>query len=156
MKYDIKEYRQLFDKWVEFGGRIGRKSVRALDAEKVAYVLGHWDVLTAEEKRKIWEEDEEAQTRLGEGKTEGRNGQRGKLEAEVEGGKPAPDDDQVVVSRRKTSIDRPLTKASKVERSGKRKLTETAARKREEPAKDGQGVRSDGKGTRQSKRLKKG
>lgn len=41
LKYDIKEYERLFEAWIRFKERIGG-GVRAVDVEKVAWLVGHW------------------------------------------------------------------------------------------------------------------
>lgn len=41
LKYDIKEYERLFEAWTEFKERMGG-GVRAVDVERVAWVVGHW------------------------------------------------------------------------------------------------------------------
>lgn len=56
LKYDAKEYRRLYEAWVEFRRRAIQDKeeggVRAVDVEKAAFVLGHWEFLDGDERRR--------------------------------------------------------------------------------------------------------
>ncbi len=57
LKYDVKEYERLYGAWVDFRWRFGlrekAKEVRAVDVEKVAFVVGHWDLLSEQERESV-------------------------------------------------------------------------------------------------------
>lgn len=75
LKYDVKEYRCLFEAWLEFRHSSlsrGLRDVKAVDLEKVAYVLGHWDGLTPADKKKVFLEEAEVSKCMGESKEEAR------------------------------------------------------------------------------------
>lgn len=58
MKYDLKEYERLFEAWVEFRESLvlrdstGKEmGVKAVDVEKVGFVVGNWGMLREEEEK---------------------------------------------------------------------------------------------------------
>ena len=56
LKYDTKEYQRLYEAWVEYREGLdlrGFKKVKAVEVEKVAFVVGCWDLLDEEEKRLV-------------------------------------------------------------------------------------------------------
>lgn len=60
LKYDLKEYQRLYEAWVDFReglGLRGVKEVKAVEIEKVAFVIGCWHLLDKEEKRLVSMED---------------------------------------------------------------------------------------------------
>ena len=81
LKYDMKEYRQLSE---QVGRLRDRLHVRADEVEKVAYVIGHLDVLPAEEKEE--ELDAAVQKKCTFG-TRGQDGVDGAAKAENLGAK---------------------------------------------------------------------
>lgn len=73
LKYDVKEYRCLFEAWLEFWHSSlsrGLRDVKAVDVEKAAYVLGHWDGLAPADKKKVFLEEAEISKGMGESKEE--------------------------------------------------------------------------------------
>ena len=79
LKYTLKEYEGLYDVVAAFGKRFVCKAV---EVEKVAFVLGHWGMLGEEERKELEGEKVEGGEKEVEGKTEdeiqARNGRVGK------------------------------------------------------------------------------
>ncbi|ERF71142.1 hypothetical protein EPUS_05971 [Endocarpon pusillum Z07020] len=56
LKYDMKEYQRLYEAWADFReglGLRGYRKVKAVEVEKVAFVVGWWHLLDEEEKRLV-------------------------------------------------------------------------------------------------------
>ncbi len=56
LKYDLIEYQRLYEAWVGFRDRFGLSGlteVKAVEVEKVAFVIGCWNLLDEEERRLV-------------------------------------------------------------------------------------------------------
>lgn len=53
MKYNIKEYKELFEAVAAFRQRLAKEEVSADEVEKVGFVVGHLDVLEAGEEDEL-------------------------------------------------------------------------------------------------------
>jgi hypothetical protein len=108
----VKEYQALFAAWVGFRGRI--KTVNAVEVEKVAFVIGHWELLGGEEREMVLafgqEGGEKAEKNIVEHREEDFGEKSGKAD-ESEGagaaamsGELAQSTDAVKAARKRTAV----------------------------------------------------
>jgi hypothetical protein len=153
LKYDLKEYQQLFDKWVEFRETPKREGFKAVDVEKAAYVIGHWDALPAEDKKKV-----------SAGKIDGVKEESGgnqvhavkeaiKVDVEEQNDEPAEGDDLEAVGDIMAAGGQPTEGTSTLEMAMKRKRVASPCQ-RANGVKKKKPVTSEESGTRRSNRLK--
>jgi hypothetical protein len=145
LKYDMKEYQRLFAAWVDFRATLvskGVKEVRAVDVEKVAFVLGHWHLLGLAERERVVGAAEAADEApcIEEGKKEG---------AAEKDGVVGDTEDMGIVEKKDE-----VHQGRRVEKVGK-KVPTPHGKRNKAAEKERQNVEDDPSVVRRSKRLKR-
>jgi hypothetical protein len=144
LKYDVKEYKELWEEWVRLharmaqeGGKSGSGIVFAHGLEKVAFVCEHWDVVGEAEKMVGMDtvSDGENEDREEEGLTTAKNGA-----------------DQEATEETGVSTAKETAERDDIETSGKQSKGKVVDRTRKAP-KDK--TRGEDEGQRRSKRARK-
>ncbi len=160
LKYDLKEYQRLYEAWIEFRAGLGLrgvKEVKAVEVEKVAFVIGCWDLLDEEEKRllstgegghEVQDKDEEHDEAFEDGShhVQGTNGMR----RDERIGEKDSSESIANASKSEDGFGK-----SRMAENARSKKTVSVPRKESEQVKRERQPVDDDPGKRRSKRLKK-
>lgn len=154
LKYDMKEYQRLYEAWLEFRERLvvrAMKEVEAVEIEKVAFVIGYWDLLSGDDRRSVIGSGASGDEVQNEGRKQDENVEEGEKDGEETRGEGGGDDAEDIEKAEKAEK---LPQSTVAEKDG-RKRTAGRSAKSNKAVKAERESMDDDTGIRRSKRLKR-